>query len=279
MSPSIFFIAGCQRSGTTLMRLVLECHPGIECFDEVDAYRVLASQLDQLRPSRSLVGFKIPRWTEQLDARELWDYGLPERTARFYAGQKILFMVRGVRDTIASMLKLRSGGASWLETWGEPIIDAKTEKDPAFADRYAKELRLRDQSTNRRLASGALYWKYKNDALFDLMSRGYPVLPVHYEAFVRDPQPVLERICTFLGIPWSFALLEHPRFAHREVFENGLTLGNTDPRRSIDASSVDQWRAFIPKDALIEIEAITGDLQRDLRAGLAETNPVSVAAL
>ena len=277
MSSSQFFIAGCQRSGTTLMRLVLECHPDIECFDEVDSYRILASPRDQPNSFKRLRGFKIPRWTEQLGSSGLWDYGLPERASQFYAGQKIIFMVRDVKDSIASMLKLRAGNVSWLEMWGEPIIAAKVEKDPVFARRYSRELRLRDHSKHHQIASGALYWKYKNDALFDLLGSACPVLPVRYETLVSAPQPVLQGVCAFLGINWESALLEHPRFVHRELFENGLTLGNTNPNRPIDAASVDQWRAFIPYDAVPDVEAIAGNLQRRIFATCLDPEPALTA--
>lgn len=36
-----FFISGCQRSGTTMLRLILESHPFIQCFDEVAGYDIL----------------------------------------------------------------------------------------------------------------------------------------------------------------------------------------------------------------------------------------------
>lgn len=39
-----FFITGCQRSGTTLLRLILEGHQDIRCFDETRSYGVLAGQ-------------------------------------------------------------------------------------------------------------------------------------------------------------------------------------------------------------------------------------------
>ena len=74
-APQSFFIAGCQRSGTTLMRLILECHDQVSCFDELRSYGALAERplLQDLAGRK--VGFKIPRWTEQLDAENLWDEG------------------------------------------------------------------------------------------------------------------------------------------------------------------------------------------------------------
>ena len=63
-----FFILGCQRTGTTLMRLILE----------------------DLPPAR-LIGFKILRWTEQLNCQVLFDDGAEGPCEKFYRGEKILF--------------------------------------------------------------------------------------------------------------------------------------------------------------------------------------------
>lgn len=101
-----FFITGCQRLGTTLLTLLLECHPEVFCFDELDSYRVLSSSQFGDTISEPRVGFKVPRWAEQLDCEVLRDFGLPYEGRRIYQGQKILFLVRDYRDAISSMLKL-----------------------------------------------------------------------------------------------------------------------------------------------------------------------------
>src|SRR5437764_12265167 len=130
-----FFITGCQRSGTTLLRLVLECHPQIFCFDELHSYRALSSFSFETTISKPLVGFKIPRWAEQLDYPLLRDFGLAHEAQQIYKGQKILFLVRDYRDAIASMLKLR-GNRSWLQEWAEPIIEARLRRDAVFSETW-----------------------------------------------------------------------------------------------------------------------------------------------
>jgi hypothetical protein len=261
-----FFIAGCQRSGTTLLRLVLECHSQIFCFDEAQSYRVLEQRTHDGAIGKRLVGFKIPRLTEQLDQADPRDHGLPERVGPFYRGQPVIFMVRDARDVVSSMLKLR-GQRSWLEEWAIPIIEDKA-RDPEFARHYRRELAL-CRSVESPAAYGALYWSFKNDALERYLRAGHPVLPVRYEALVAEPRRELGAICRFLGVALEPTLLAHARQAHGELDERGLAIGNTDPRRSIDGASVGQWSAWLgerEQQLVDEISAPTAERVRELLA-------------
>jgi Sulfotransferase family len=53
-----FFILGCQRTGTTLMRLVLESHPDVFCYDELKSYAVLRQRSVEWVPGSVLPNVK-----------------------------------------------------------------------------------------------------------------------------------------------------------------------------------------------------------------------------
>ena len=214
------------------------------------------SVVEDLSPAR-LVGFKLPRWTEQLTRPVLFDEGAEGVCNNFYNGEKILFLQRDVRDTIASMLKLKAGQLSWCEIWVPRILHSKVLGDAAFRTRYAAELSIIDASGSRLAGLAALYWKYKNDAYFEYRQQGLPVLAVPYEDLVTDPRPVLEAVCRHLRIPFHDNLLRHSELPHTELFENGLTVGNTNPKAPIQAGSVGQWDRFLSKDDLKIVERIT----------------------
>ena len=254
-----FLITGCQRSGTTMMRLVLESHSDIACLDETQSYKALATGEHDGASNGSLLGLKIPRLAEQLDQDEVADLGLDLEIPPFYRGQRVLFLVRNFRDVIASMLKLR-GAKTWLEQWAVPIIRRKAETDSRFARRWKDELELCDRAGSLPMF-GALYWAYKNDALLRYVRRGLPVLPIGYEALVTDPRGELARVCRFLGVPFEEALLDHPGHEHGELFASGLTVGNTDPKRGIDDASVGQWREWLGASDLNLASAIAGPIE------------------
>jgi len=252
------------------MRLALECHSWVQCFDEIRAYSLLAGSVASQQYSKPILAFKIPRWTEQLDSPLLWDLGLPQQARSIYSGQKILFMVRDVRDTVASMLKLQTGSKSWLEHHGIPILKAKAAQDARFASRYRTELEAIEHARYPSISAAALYWKYKTEALLDFFEKGYPVLPIYYEDLTAQPELQLRETCEFLGIPWEDQLLNHPAVLHSELFRNGLTVGNTDPKRAIDCTCVGQWWQFLSAEQVAEIDAIVQTTPRDLASAIRE---------
>lgn len=258
--PQRFFIVGCQRSGTTLLRLILECHAHVFCYDEMHAYDVLMKGEEQHSGPESLIGFKIPRWTEQLLQDTLWDEGLPGSCPSFYHGEKLLFLIRDPRDSVASMYKLGSVGARWVEMWPARILLRKILRDGSFRAMYAEDLARVGQSECFLAATAAFYWIYKNSAFLQYRKAGLPVHGVRYEELVTNPEPVLRGVCEFLQIDWDDALLEHNKREHTELFVNGLTVGNTDPKQAISTGSIHQAVQFLSSHELRTVDEITNKL-------------------
>lgn len=132
-----------------------------------------------------------------------------------------------------------------------------------FAEEFAAERALCERSGSLA-AYGALYWIFKNRALLRYREAGYPVLPVAYEALVKHPERELRRVCAALGVAFEEGLLLHPQHAHAELYANGLTVGDTDPRRCIDDASVGQWRTWLSADDQRWIREIALPLARQL---------------
>jgi hypothetical protein len=242
-----------------LLRLILEAHPDIVCYDEMKGYAILQNSIVENFPPAQLVGYKLPRWTEQLTSPILFDEGVEGSCNNFYLGEKILFLHRDVRDTIASMLKLKTGGSNWCDFWVPRIISSKIAREEGFRKRYSDELSIIDQCHSPLLGLAALYWKYKTDAYYSYADKGLPVLAVCYEDLVSDPRPVIQSVCNHLGIAFHRNLLHHSELPHTELFVNGLTVGNTNPKQPISTGSVGQWVSFFSARDLDLIEQIAGN--------------------
>lgn len=257
-----------------MLRLVLESHSNIECFDEEIAYNLLLRETKEVsttdnmdKPGVILQGFKIPRFTEQLTWRELSDpdYGI---FLSFYRNEKVIHVVRDVRDVVSSMLKLKVlEETSWLEKYGIVILDSMF-RNPNVHEVFKEKYRELNQQGMPLHLAGALYWEIKNQGYFDLKRSGMPVFAVCYERFVASPTKELLQICHFLGIDWSDALLNHPEYPHAEVDEQGRAIGRTDPRRSIDTKSVGGHRGFLKDRQVHEIDELTAMMRKRLDTDL-----------
>lgn len=264
---SWFFIIGCQRTGTTLMRLVLECHSQIRCCDETNAYNLLRRTASPPEGAHRLLGLKVPCLTEQFGDESLWDeFLVRDGIVNEYRGQRLVFMVRDVRDTVRSMRDLHLHGdphvgAPWIETTLVPTLRSKIVRNAAFRARYGSEIAKLSTARHPNLARAAFYWRYKTDALFEYLRRAFPVLLVRYEDLVRQPRLELLRVCGFLQLPWEPQLLSHDTCVHTDLKADGSAIGGTDPRRGIDTASMGRWeQAFSPAE-LDDILSVAGETQ------------------
>lgn len=253
-----FFISGCQRSGTTMLRLILESHPFIQCFDEEAGYNILIhdsrgeiSEFD-VKEGASLNGFKVPRFAEQLTWAEFSDpdYGV---FPSFYNDQKVIHVFRDVFDVIGSMMRLKTvGGVSWLDKYGLSILRAQIS-NPNLADKFKKKYaELETQGLPLHLV-GALYWEIKNQGFFDLLKQNKPVYPVRYETLVNSPKTELQKLSKFLGVNFSDTLLHHHEHFHGEVDQRGIAIGETDSRRPIDTKSVGTYTDLMSDEQIEDV--------------------------
>jgi hypothetical protein len=258
-----FLIVGCQRSGTTLMRLILECHSRIECLDESRSYQAIAGRLDHAH-RKPWLGLKAPCITEQLANDTVSDIFTLPRSRNPYRGQPLVFLVRDARDTVASMVTLRIGRRRWIDFFVEPTLRDKVRHDPAFVERYGSAWVELAEARFPAEARAALYWRYKVDALFEYQRRGWPVVAIRYEDLTNAPERELRKVCEALAVPWELALLDHPSFAHGEIGPDRLAIGNTDSNRSIDTNSVGRWPSELDAAAIDEIVRFAGPPQQRL---------------
>lgn len=235
-----FFILGCQRTGTTMMRLILDSHPDIHCFDEWKGYSALLNEDYSNSKNAKLIGFKCPNWTSL--------FLKSDQHYQMLKSYPIIFMLRDVRGCVASMLKLKTGNGTYLKgiekNWAskptEEILKAKTQTFPEY-----------------RVA--ALYWKEQTSQYIEMIKRGLSVLPIHYEQFVQFPESHLKIICDFLQVPWNDMLMRHHEFYHDET-PGGKAVGETALDRSVDLSSIFLWADVLSSKEEIAILEMAGPL-------------------
>jgi hypothetical protein len=250
-------ITGCQRSGTTLLNLILDSHPGIRGVDEMrfDPQNVQHYLSDPAFAPR--VSFKLPQYAGSA--------GLVRRLP----GVKLLWCVRDPRDVVASMLALvlrlpdgqvvpwpahAGGGVHEVIVARQLLGDAvPPDLDPWLAH-YDEVSGTEPLAWSRTLlvTTAALCWRLKNELRDVYIRARVTCRDVAYERLTGNPMSEVRQIAAFLGLPWSERLLQHHQF------HQGKSVGNTDNTRAIDVRSIGRWKAQLTSEDIALLGVICG---------------------
>ena len=108
-----------------------------------------------------------------------------------------------------------------------------------------------------------MYWKIKNSAFFKYKAKGYPILEIKYEEFVRNPEQSLHKITSFLEIPFEDSLLDFNKMPHHGLMAPNLESNFDDTTRSFDTRSIGLHKSLSPK-RVNEIMEIASDMMMKL---------------
>lgn len=191
------FVVGCQRSGTTLLRLILDSHPNISCGPET---RFLAD-------FEHLTGASWQRLSQ---------YGFPKRY--WHAQTAAMF------ETIKSDYARRHGKVRWadktplyalsLDFIGElfptcQVIHVVRDGRDVVASHRARWGYL---SALKAVSKWPRYVRAARHAGAALSPGRYH--EVSYESLVSEPEKTLRELLTFLDEPWDPVVLDHDRLPH-----------------------------------------------------------------
>jgi hypothetical protein len=197
-TPAPIFIVGCHRSGTTLLRLLLDSHPNISCGPETGFLTDFAGiTRDPMWPHLQQYGFPKEYWHRKV--AELFDsfqsdYACARGKARWaektpnyalhldYINElfptcQVVHIIRDGRDVVASH----------LDRWGYISAVKATRKWPLYIDR------------TRRVGALLPATRYRE---------------VRYEDLVGDTEAVMRELLDFLGEPWDEVVLQYDQKPH-----------------------------------------------------------------
>jgi hypothetical protein len=247
-------VGGCGRSGTTLLRMMLDSHPRICCGPESSVFRRRALDPDALAERFGLARHDLrviydsaasrPAFIEafaalclQASDKARWAEKTPRNISRigaifhFFPDTRFVHVLRDGRDVACSLRthprhKVVDGKLVPLDTW-KPIAGCAR--------------RWRDD-----IECSRPWW---SDPRFHTL---------RYEELVRQPESVLRHLMVFLGEPWDDAMLAHAGGSSaRDVTRFAQ---NPEAIGAVNAASIGRWeRDLDAKDRRI-FKRIAGSL-------------------
>lgn len=245
--PNPVFVVGCHRSGTTLLRRILNAHGNIACppetfflshfFDFMGSARsrtglggmVGEAQVDNVIRSAA---FQFHDAFRAAEAKPRWADKTPEYLARLEA-----------------LRKLAPAGTQYVAILRDPFdICHSIYSRNWFIEKHSPEI----------LENTLIFLRRALNDLCDFVDSGVPFV-LRYEDLTRDPQGELRKLCTFLNEPWDEAMLS--------PWDSQQNFGIEDPiaRGSFGFNpSIGNWSGF-SKEQLARCEAALGEFR--LRLG------------
>jgi hypothetical protein len=281
--PPVPFVVGMNRSGTTLLRMMLDAHPELTIPPETHFVPDLikAAREDDATPESALEAMK--------SAREWGDFG--------FSDEMMLARLRELPE-IEPGPAVRTFYAAYTEQQGKPRWGEKTPtyvQKMKLIQRAIPEARfvhvIRDgrdvalsvlDRTVRELTAAdvARRWRKKITKAREDSPKLRHYTEIRYEDLVLDTEPVLRRVCEFIELPWDDVLLSyHERSADRlREMARALPAEGRAKELSVErrmkthemttkppsADRVARWRTQMSAEQRQEFEAVAGDLLAEL---------------
>ena len=269
-----FFIVGASRSGTTMMRLLLNAHSRIGVPKEMAYFErcAIAGALETWQNPVFKQGDYAAFVQAFLKRRSIALEGLDtDQLAKEILADELINLERPIRVALDAWTKKEG-----KETWGE-----KTPKNLFYVDKIYEMMPdarfiyiIRDpravvNSMNRfaRFVDdsilNAFNWLQAAEYGYQLLMRSVPSekrLSIKYEHLVSDVEGTTRRICTFLDEPFEDEMLAFYMKSRGDLHPNAGQLGGVDTlTQPISTVSVDKWRDQLQARDIALVEAVCAD--------------------
>ena len=253
------FVGGAGRSGTTLVRVILDSHPNIVCGPELKLTPLIGQLWHQFMTVHAPVLQEY--LLEPDDVNELfrefffrlvgkyWERSGKSRLAEkspnnvfvfprlhaLFPESPLIHVVRDGRDVVCSLLEM-----NWVDpTTGQPVD-------------YTQDA-----------GKAAEYWVAAVRAgrsLLEHPSARERYFEMRYEALVTEPEPELRRLFEFLGEPWDDAVMAF----HEKVHDLAGESSSSQVSQPIYSQKMGRWKQDLSPARLEKVMVVAADFLNDL---------------
>ncbi len=277
------FIVGVARSGTTLLRLMLDAGPDISIPPET--YFLLPF-------------FRSPRPLSEIDGEEFTltvtgfhpfaDLGIAAASLHEAIARIRPFDLAEAARTVYRLYAERHGKCRigdktpaygrWMERIEAVLPEARFIHVIRDGRDVALSLRQQWFAPSQEMSGLARHWADEVRAIEAVGSRCRHVRVVRFEELVRDPRTTLQGLCAWLSLPYDAAMLGFHRTAADRLGEVGdqrmpdgrvVTRESRLARHSLASSPPDEsragaWRTTLSEAERRDFESVAGDLLAEL---------------
>lgn len=251
-------IGGCARSGTTLMRVMIDTHPNIYCAPETG-----------LLYFRTLTRRRIRKLSWKLDIPEEKLKAMARRTDSYFQFVEALF----------DHLKKRAGKPRWGDKSPQNVLHLdrifshflearfihmiRDGRDVACSLRNFPRYRMVD---GRRVELGTMnsldqcVRRWVRDVEAGMRHRGDPrYMEVRYEDLVESAEETLISVLEFLGEPWDERVTKYYEVGTPDRSDEKM-LQNPGATKPIYRTAYGRWRKEFTEEDKRVFKSIAGDL-------------------
>jgi len=256
-SSPIVFVGGAPRSGTTLMRAILDTHDEIHCGPETHLFpellkvlnrwaygNITASRLDGAGLNRELllsvlgsVGMEIIVGQKRSKPPTKYLCNKDPITSRYipllfeaFPNAKVIQMIRDGRAMVHSTIKRKVRIATW---------------------------NLNDTEQCLR------QWNIMTSKMYpDCTAKKDRCLQVPYELLVQYPEVWTRKVAAFIGIPWDLKMLSHSDFIGNTTLVAPMERSSDQIVKPIYSSAMDEWVGTYSPDVLRRMHKIAPNLAK-----------------